>query len=495
MKKITTIILAIVFVAALAVLLYMQFEYIDKMADMERNLFELSVNRALSQVARDLELNETLHYLEETILVSDSDSVSGAVSPSRRATAFELRMRDLEPARMPKGIILNNNRDATTERARLMRERLHNRYVYQKAVFDEVVYRILYTASELPLAMRINTKLLDQDLRAELLNNGITDDYHFTVTTRDGREVHRCPDYVEEKNATCYSQLLFGNDNPQSMGFVNVYFANKHWYLAQLWQAPYFILMLIIIIVISIFNFWTIVRQRKISEQRNNFVNNITHELKTPVSTISIIGQMLSDNKMVKTDSSLTRLGGTICDAADHLRELIDKVLQTSIIDRKVARYNKDTLDLNELVETVVESFQLRVQSIDGHITADIAAVNSRIIADKLHLSNAISNLIDNAVKYRRQDEPIEITVRTWNPDSQHICLAVKDNGIGIKRENLKKIFDQFYRVPTGNVHDVKGHGIGLAYVKQIVDVHEGKISVASDYGKGTTFTIKFNIV
>ena len=190
----------------------------------------------------------------------------------------------------------------------------------------------------------------------------------------------------------------------------------------------------------------------------------------------------------------MKHLGGVINDESKRLRFLVEKVLQMSMFDRNKAVFKKKELDLNEMVESVAHSFTLRVEHTGGKIYTEIEAVDSAFYADEVHFQNVINNLIDNAVKYRKPDQPIDIYLRTWN-DSQHLYLSIRDTGIGIKRENLKKVFDKFYRVHTGNVHDVKGFGLGLAYVKNIVDQHQGEIKVESEYGKGTKFTIKLPLL
>ena len=146
------------------------------------------------------------------------------------------------------------------------------------------------------------------------------------------------------------------------------------------------------------------------------------------------------------------------------------------------------------MVENIANSFTLRVEHTGGKIYTDIGAVESAIYVDEVHFQNVINNLLDNAVKYRKQDSPIDIYLKTWNDDN-HLYLSIRDTGMGIKKENLKKVFDKFYRVHTGNVHDVKGFGLGLAYVKKIIDLHDGEIHVDSDFGKGTKFIIKLPLL
>ena len=220
----------------------------------------------------------------------------------------------------------------------------------------------------------------------------------------------------------------------------------------------------------------------------------MTHELKTPIASISLAAQMLNDKSLTKSETMMSHLGGVIQDETKRLRFLVEKVLQMSMFDRKKAVFKKKELDLNEMVESIARSFSLRVEHTGGKIYTDIGAVESTIYVDEVHFQNAIFNLMDNAVKYGKPDQPLDIYMATWN-DDEHLYLSIRDTGLGIKKENLKKIFDKFYRVHTGNVHDVKGFGLGLAYVKQIVELHDGEITVESEYKKGTKFTIKLPII
>ena len=220
----------------------------------------------------------------------------------------------------------------------------------------------------------------------------------------------------------------------------------------------------------------------------------MTHELKTPIASISLAAQMLNDTSVTKSETMMAHLGGVINDESKRLRFLVEKVLQMSMFDRKKAVFKKKELDLNEMVENIAHSFTLRVEHTGGKVYTDIEAVDSAIYVDEVHFQNVIFNLMDNAVKYRKPDQPLDVTMKTWNDDN-HLYLSITDTGIGIKKENIKKVFEKFYRVHTGNVHDVKGFGLGLAYVKKIVNLHGGDIRVDSEYGKGTTFTIRLPII
>lgn len=517
MKKKTIWTIAIIMGLSFLILLFLQIQYIKAMASMKKEQFDESVTRALDQTSRDLEMNETLRYLEKDINETErrafwKDSVGtrsggpdGTIQQSHQYSvvgkdgkiysSFELKTITTKFSQMPKGMIVRSDRNTLSEASKSMQEIVKNRYVYQKALLDEVVYSILYSASDKPLRERINFKQLDQDLKAELMNNGINIPYHFTVTTQDGREVYRCPDYTDDGEEYTYSQMLFRNDPASKTGIVRINFPdiNSYIYSSVRFMIPS-VIFTIVLLITFIFTIVVIFRQKRYTEIKNDFINNMTHELKTPIASISLAAQMLNDPSVAKSETMMTHLGKVINDETKRLRFLVEKVLQMSMFDKKKAVFKKKELDLNEMVESIAGTFNLRVEHTGGKIYTEIEAENSSIFVDEVHFQNAITNLMDNAVKYSKPDLPLDIYIHTWN-DEQHLYLSIRDTGLGIKRENLKKIFNKFYRVHTGNVHDVKGFGLGLAYVKKIIDLHDGEIKVESELGKGTQFTIKLPII
>lgn len=489
MKQRTIWTIAVIMGLSFLALLLLQLQYIRAMAEMKKEQFDESVNRALYQASRNLELNETLRYLEKDLKEKSREENNRNYSP------FELKTITTKPSKTPKAMILRPDKNEISEASKSMQELVRNRFVYQKALLNEVVYSILYSASDKPLKERINFKMLDKDLNAELVNNGIKIPYHFRVSTQDGREVYRCPEYSEEGEEYTYSQVIFRNDPQSKMGVVKVHFPdiNSYIYSSVRFMIPS-VIFTIVLLITFIFTIFVIFRQKRYSEIKNDFINNMTHELKTPIASISLASQMLNDDSVNKSPAMMKHLGTVINDETKRLRFLVEKVLQMSMFDRKKAVFKKKELDLNEMVENVANSFTLRVEHTGGKIYTDIGAVDSAIYVDDVHFQNVINNLLDNAVKYRKPDQPIDIYLTTWN-DKDNLYLSVRDTGIGIKKDNLKKVFDKFYRVHTGNVHDVKGFGLGLAYVKNIVDLHNGEIKVDSEYGKGTTFTIKLPVI
>lgn len=513
MKKSTIWIIAIIMVVSFTALLWLQFSYISEMAKMKKEQFDESVTRALYTAAHNLELNETLTYLEKDVneterkaqkadSVMTSNSLGGPVQHSHQFSvtgddgtiysSFELQTFTLSPR---KGLI-KSDKNAWAEAQKSMQQIIRNRVIYQKALLDEVIYTILYTASDKPLRQRINFKQLDQDIRTELLNNGIDIPYHFTVTTYNGTEVFRCSEYSDQGKEITYSQQIFTNGSAAKSGYLNVHFPdiNAYIYSSIRFMIPALIFTGILLLTF-LFTIIVIFRQKRFSEMRNDFINNMTHELKTPISSISLASQMLSDKSVTKSDEMVNHLGNVITDESKRLRFLVEKVLQMSMFDRKRVAFKMKEHDINELVENIANSFSLRVEHTGGKVYTEIEAVESDIFIEETHFSNVIFNLIDNAVKYRKPDEPLNIYIRTWNPSAGKVSVSIRDTGIGIKKENLRKIFEQFYRVHTGNRHDVKGFGLGLAYVKKVIDLHKGTITADSEFGKGTTFTITIDTI
>ena len=489
-------------------LLYLQVSYIEEMANMRLSQFEENVNRSLAQAVHNLELVETKKYLENDVtaqeraaLISQRFANKGKVDDNvvehHRYTitgpdgstfsTFEVKTITNRPANVPKVVISNGKNIPQTSKA--LQEILKERYVYQRALLDEVIYNILYTASEKQLKDRINFKQLDHFLKAELMNNGITAPYHFSVTERNGRVVYRCSDYVYD-NEKIYSRLLFENDPPAKMGFVNVFFPTVESYIfsSVKFMIPSIIFTLVLLITF-VFTIYIIFRQKKLTEIKNDFINNMTHEFKTPISTISLAAQMLGDPVVGKSPAMFKHISGVINDETKRLRFQVEKVLQMSMFERQSAALKKKRIDANALINGVINTFRLKVESCKGKLEAELNADNPDIFVDEMHFTNVIFNLLDNAVKYKKKDSSIELKIKTWN-ESNKFCLTIEDNGIGIKKENLKKVFDKFYRVHTGNLHDVKGFGLGLAYVKKIITDHKGTIRVESELNVGTKFII-----
>ena len=499
MKKSTIWILGIVMGLSFLSLLYLQVSYIEEMIKTRKEQFDSAVRNSLTQVSKDVEYAETRRWLIEDIseaerkaLTENNSSLqqSGLVQQVQRFkgvrsrdgkaySAFELKVMTTSPSELPKAMISPYRGVKTIpETSRSLVEMIKNRYMYQRALLDDVAWQMIYHASDKSIGDRVRFKDLDDYLRSNLYNNSIELPFHFSVIDRDGREVYRCADYDPKGSDESYQQALFTNDPPAKMSILKVHFPGRKDYIFD--SISFMIPSLIFTIVF---------RQKKLTEMKNDFINNMTHEFKTPISTISLAAQMLQDPAVGKSPQMFQHISGVINDETKRLRFQVEKVLQMSMFDRQKATLKMKEIDMNELITGVINTFALKVERYNGKITSSLEAADPVIIADEMHITNVIFNLMDNAVKYKKPDEDLVLNVRTWN-ESGKLMISIQDNGIGIKKENLKKIFEKFYRVHTGNLHDVKGFGLGLAYVKKIIVDHKGTIRAESDLNVGTKFII-----
>ena len=485
------------FIAILA-LIGTEVYYYHQIQDMRRRQFEENVQRALYQTAHALEINEVQNRLDAEMGIAE-DSLSQATLDSIAFSHTQDSAQVGVPHRASFGrkypITLNAFSDNSIKAS------LRQRFLKQRHLVDEVIYNNLDRLTYKPLDQRIDRTELDAVLKNELQHNGIDlrrVHYHFKVQTTDGRTVLRCQDYKEEFTDAEFRQEIFADDSPAHMGILVVRFPNLGSYFMRemAFMAP-LILFSLLILVISIFTLIGIYRQKRLSQMKTDSINTLTHELKTPIASISLVAQMLSDQSIALPAEKVRDYHSVLLSESKRLRMLAEKVLQLSMFDSIDAIHFKfDELEANTIVEEAAMAFQLKVKQDDpnGSIEAHIDAEDPIINADRMHFTNLVNNLLDNALKYRRPEEPIKLVVSTFNKGKQFV-ITFSDNGIGIKKEDLKRIFDRFYRVTSGNVHNVKGVGIGLAYVAGVVKAHHGTITVDSKYGHGTTFTVSFPLM
>jgi two-component system, OmpR family, phosphate regulon sensor histidine kinase PhoR len=245
--------------------------------------------------------------------------------------------------------------------------------------------------------------------------------------------------------------------------------------------------VMLMVIFFFVYTLFVILKQRRLSEIQKDFINNMTHEFKTPISTIAISSEVLKDPSIIHTPERLLNYATIIQNENQRLKQQVERVLQMAQLDKEDVGLKKEDVDFNELIREVVKNNAVAIESKGGAIHMKLNASHAVVKIDRLHFTNVIYNLLDNAVKYNQRTP--EITINSSNKD-KNLIVSVSDNGIGISSEEQKKVFHKFYRVPTGNVHDVKGFGLGLNYVKLIVETHDGKISLDSESGKGSNFTI-----
>ena len=503
MKKTTIRLIAILWGAAIVILIALQVYYYYQVHEMRKEQFNESVNRSLFRTVRRMEMNATERALEKIVLGKGDTYTVAPILPTATSNAHTMRRNkdslnylkdipvpDFEKKLPPSGIFLRNtqrHRSTTDE----MKRKLRERYLYQKSLVNEVVVSMLYEADHQPPEKRIDFVELDRLLRYYLTNNGVDLAYHLRVTTPEGREIFKCCDYETKGEDNAYTQILFANEPPHQMAIIHIHFPDFQKYVFSsikfMIPAIMFTVMLFFIFCITV---WLFIRQRRMTEIKTDFINNMTHEFKTPLSTLSLAAQMLNDPSVGKSDAMLKHITGIINDETKRLRFQVEKVLQISMFENKGETFKRKNIDAHIIIDDVVNVFRLKTESMGGQIITRLDATNTILLADEMHITNVLFNLLDNAIKYKRPEVNPELTIETDNHNNK-LRITITDNGVGIKKEDLKKIFEKFFRVHTGNRHDVKGFGLGLCYVKNVIKYHKGTIQAESTLGVGTKFIIE----
>jgi len=369
-----------------------------------------------------------------------------------------------------------------------VRDKLKSAQMKQEILVKRVLNKL--NRDELQVTEKIPKEELERKLRNRFLEKGITLNFEYALI-KEGKELlYQSEHYKPGVKVHYFNAPLFPDDLFKRTDFISIYFPEQNRYLVRSlgFMGGSSITLTIVIVLLFSFTLYIIFRQKKLSEMKNDFVNNMTHELKTPISTISLASQMLSDKSIPIENKNLSHISRVIETESKRLGYQVERVLQMAIFDQGQLRLKLKEINLHELIRTVVSNFTIQVEKRNGKLLVHPDAENDLVYIDPVHITNVVSNLLENAVKYSK-DNP-EITLSTSN-EGKYIVVSVKDNGIGISKENQKRIFDKFYRVPTGNIHNVKGFGLGLSYVKMIIEHHNGSITLKSELNKGSQFEFK----
>lgn len=350
-----------------------------------------------------------------------------------------------------------------------------------------------------PLKLRLDPYWIDTLLRFELRNKGINlpFSYEVTLANKDSLIFSKANDLSgvrpEFSGINIYQTPIFSKDVINDPGIIRVAFPQRNILLLNRMMASLATTGGLLLVLIFCFGYtiFSILKQKKVAEMKTDFINNMTHEFKTPVSTIMIASEALKDSEIAQDQSRVARLANIIYEENERLGSHIERVLNIARIEKNDFKLDKKPLDVNEMIAVVVDSMELKLQKANAAIALQLDAENSIISADELHFSNVIYNLIDNAIKYSVNSP--DITISTLNKNGQ-VVIKVADKGVGMSRDQQTKIFEQFYRIPTGNLHDVKGFGLGLSYVNTVVKRLNGIISVKSEKEKGSEFELKFQV-
>lgn len=348
-----------------------------------------------------------------------------------------------------------------------------------------------FERSKKSISQRIDPDFMHEELRKELDLRDIHLDFDFKINNNSTDSVifkFSSVDFASESGAT-YQTVLFPNDMASEGAVLSVYFPKKSSLLLGNMKIMLASSVALLLVLIGCFAYTilSIIKQKKLSEMKSDFMNNMTHEFKTPVATIMIASESLKDPEISLDGGRVKRLAGIIYDENVRLGNHIERVLNIARIEKGDLSLESEPINMNELISTVTDSMSLQLQKKNVTINLDLAAIESTVLGDELHFSNVIFNLIDNSIKYS-EGEPF-INIRTVS-HAKKLLIYFKDNGIGMNKDQLSKIFDQFYRIPTGNVHNVKGFGLGLSYVQDIIKRLGGSIKVKSELHRGAEFEI-----
>jgi len=368
-----------------------------------------------------------------------------------------------------------------------IRRKIEQELAEQQVFLDNIISKMI--APEIAIEERIDPAFLNMIISKELLNNGVELAYEFAVLNDNRNVAMKSDNYIPDSNTDYFTTELFPRDIFNQSNYLSIYFPKKKSFIIQSlgFMAISSIILTMVIILSFATTMYIIFKQKQLSEIKNDFINNMTHELKTPISTISLASQMLNDKSIPAKSKNLGYISRIIEDESKRLGYQVEKVLQMAIFDRGKIKLKLRPVDIHDLIQGVVNNFSIQMEKKGGQIYEELNAAEAVLKLDIVHFTNVISNLIDNAIKYSNENPEIRINTETRNGK---LLIRIKDNGIGIRKEDQKRIFEKFYRVPTGNIHNVKGFGLGLSYVKKIVEAHNGNIRIRSEPNQGTEFEI-----
>ena len=502
MKKHTIWILTILMAFTFVSLLCIQIFYMKNIVGLRYEQFAQGVRQSLFAVAQRLEQNETSYFLDDQLSLVETQSIYAQRLGSALPQQEGVKLSFTTPTGLEANLTIKGDAKELTkiqtggslvgQHFKKMTDVYRDHYLYQRGVLDDVILNIIATASDRPIAERADSALVRTYLRQQLDTLGIDAPFEYAVVNRAGIVQFKSDGYQPGTDReSMFSITLFPRDPASRHYYLRVNFPTMKDYLFRSisFMVPAFAFTLILLIVF-VYVIIVAFRQKKLTEMKNDFINNMTHEFKTPISSISLAAQMLNDPVIRKSPMMLTQAAQVINDETKRLRFQVEKVLQMSMFDRQKATLKLEEIDANLVVYNIVNTFKLKVEKYGGHIDANLDALNGLVEVDEMHFTNVIFNLLDNAVKYRSEERPLHIVVGSRDLPNERLEITIADNGIGIRRDDLKKIFDKFYRVSTGNRHDVKGFGLGLAYVKKMINELGGSITCESEINKGTKFII-----
>lgn len=355
-----------------------------------------------------------------------------------------------------------------------------------------------------PFAYRYSAYEVEGKLVKAFHEQGLRNiDFEFAITSRstDFFPEVKSRSFIEESLDTVHNRMIIMPIAPNTGNDMDAFTAYEHLFIVipdfntQVWKSLTWMVVasgIFTLIIIAAFylTVHTMLVQRKLSKIKSDFINNMTHEFKTPIATISLAVDALRNEKVQHDREKASYFSSIIKEENKRMNKHVETILQAALMDRQELKLNLQPLHAHDVIQRIVNNFKLQLNEKQAEVSLQLNAKNDLINADEVHFSNLINNLVDNAVKYSKENDKLSLTIRT-HCTGKFIVIQIQDNGIGMSKETVKRIFEKFYRAHTGNLHNVKGFGLGMSYVKTVVDEHNGKIKVDSTLGKGSTFTVE----
>ncbi len=492
--------------AALVGLIGFQYYLIENLVRVEKDKFDRLVNEALSDIVSQVDKKEAFNVLQnqlveysDTLVNNDEVTINKVIkdtsvsydSVTLRQSNFTFTTK-LPSGKKKNSIFVMTTADTnTSNKDRLfINESRDTVFLSKMNLVNQVVTELITKNNSASVEERLNTIQFDSLLNRELNDRGIDIKHNFGVVQKNKLIfLPKGSDSTQVVNSK-FDVRLFPSDLDNNRDRLKVYFADTSSYILRniFWMLLLSALFLITIGFIFFTTIQMLLRQKKITEIKNDLINNITHEFKTPLSTISLAADALNDPSFSKSEDSLKKYSGMISAENKRLTSMVESLLNAAAFETGDYKLSLEKIKIHSLLEKVVNQNREFFKSYSAEIKLNFNADNNQVEADEFHLANVFKNIIENGIKYNENQPVIEIYTENKN-DS--IFIHIKDNGIGILKEHQNKIFDTFYRVPTGNIHNVKGNGIGLSYVNKMISVHKGSISLKSKLSEGSTFIIK----
>lgn len=418
----------------------------------------------------------------------DAENIFRYTSPDRSLKNLQVEMiNDSLLVLVGEDITLRDTILISAMHPDVVRKELRQQVARQEFFVDHIVKKMLMEEGQ--VLENISGEQIEASISEKLTSRFVDYPFEYAVYEMGHKPIFSSENFNEYEGVRYFRRLLFPSSVFNRFTYISVYFPQEKQLLRKTMGkmgVSSLIITLFIIIMFSL-TLYIMFKQKRLSEMKNDFVNNMTHELKTPISTISLASQMLSDRSIPDAQKNLSHISRIIRTESKQLGYQVERVLQMAIFDHGELKLKSEPVDMHDIIETVAQNFLLQMDKRGGKLEFLPEADQAVVLGDLMHLTNVVSNLMENAMKYTHRNPAITISTRNENGS---IVVSVIDNGIGISKEDQKRIFDKFYRVPTGNVHNVKGFGLGLSYVKLIVEAQGGTIKIKSESNKGSRFDI-----